>query len=192
MRVYANLHIALEQMRVRALREIRGSPVPPGETADSDPPKVLVLGPEHSGKTTICKVLTNYAVRAGQSWSPFLVNVDPSEVSVILLEKIAIFLRSQGGWSVPGALSVAPVYGPIPTASPSNTLGTAATTAPMSLAANALLPLAYWYGHAETKKNPLLVERHIRNLGENINERFALDSEGKFWVPMNLPRVYLG
>jgi polyribonucleotide 5'-hydroxyl-kinase len=82
MRVYANLHIALEQMRVRALRQIRGSPVPPEESASkSDPPRVLILGPDHSGKSTICKILTNYAVRAGQGWSPFFVNVDPSEVS---------------------------------------------------------------------------------------------------------------
>lgn len=84
----------------------------------------------------------------------------------------------QGGWSAPGELSVTPVYGPIPTASPANTLGTAATTAPMTLSSNALLPLAYWYGHSETKKNPLLMDRLIRNLGENINERFELDAEG--------------
>ncbi|PPQ93281.1 hypothetical protein CVT25_015279 [Psilocybe cyanescens] len=163
MRTYANLHIALEQMRVRALRQIRGSPVPSHDTSKSDPPRVLVLGPEHSGKTTVCKILTNYAVRSGQGWSPFLVNVDPSE----------------GGWAAPGAISVAPVYGPIPTASPANPLGTAATTAPVSLSSNALLPLAYWYGHSETKKNPLLMDRMIRNLGENVNDRFELDPEGR-------------
>lgn len=81
MKVYANLHVALEQMRVRALRQIRGSPIPPEDSAaKSDPPRVLVLGPDHSGKSTICKILTNYAVRAGQGWLPFFVNVDPSEV----------------------------------------------------------------------------------------------------------------
>jgi len=48
----------------------------------------------------------------------------------------------------------------------------------MSLAANALLPLVYWYGHAETKKGPLLMDRIIRNLGVNINDRFDLDPEG--------------
>jgi len=80
MRTYGNLHIALEQMRVRALSEIRGSPLPHQDKTRSDPPRVLVLGPEHSGKTTVCKILTNYAVRAGQGWSPFLVNIDPSEV----------------------------------------------------------------------------------------------------------------
>jgi len=82
MSVYANLHVALEQMRVRALREIRGSPVPPQDKEESNPPRVLILGPDHSGKTTICKILTNFAVRAGQGWSPFFVNVDPREVSL--------------------------------------------------------------------------------------------------------------
>jgi len=86
MSVYANLHVALEQMRVRALREIRGSPVPPQDKEKSEPPRVLILGPDHSGKTTICKILTNYAVRAGQGWSPFLINVDPSEVSLWVIE----------------------------------------------------------------------------------------------------------
>ena len=80
MRFYANLHIALEQMRVCALSQTRGISVPPREKTNWDPPRVLVVGPEHSGKTTVCKILINYAVRAGQDWSPFLVNVDPSEV----------------------------------------------------------------------------------------------------------------
>ena len=80
MRTYANLHVALEQMRVSALCHIRGISVPPREKSNWEPPRVLVVGPEHSGKTTVCKILTNYAARAGQNWSPFFVNVDPSEV----------------------------------------------------------------------------------------------------------------
>ena len=87
MSVYANVHIALEQMRVRALAAVRGSPVPEDEgddTVSTDPPRVLVLGPENSGKTTVCKILANYAVRAGQDWVPAYVNVDPSEVGPIV------------------------------------------------------------------------------------------------------------
>lgn len=81
MAAYANLHIAFEQMRVRALRVIHGSPVHGDDTnANTEPPRVLVLGPENSGKTTVCKILVNYAVRTGQGWSPLLANVDPSEV----------------------------------------------------------------------------------------------------------------
>lgn len=81
MAAYANLHIAFEQMRVRALRTLHGSPASDDDhDANVEPPRVLVLGPENSGKTTVCKILVNYAVRAGQGWSPLLVNVDPSEV----------------------------------------------------------------------------------------------------------------
>ncbi|KAK7037986.1 mRNA cleavage and polyadenylation factor CLP1 [Favolaschia claudopus] len=164
MAAYANLHIAFEQMRVRALRDLRGSPVPDYERdKPTNPPRVLVLGPENSGKTTVCKLLINYAVRAGQGWAPLLINTDPSE----------------GGWSAPGALSVAPVHSPLPTSSPGSPLGTAATSAPTALSSNALLPLAYWYGHGEIKRNPLLMERLIRNIGENINDKYQVDLEGR-------------
>ena len=87
-------------------------------------------------------------------------------------------MTTQGGWAVPGTVSVTPIYGPIPTASPASPFGTAATSAPMALASNALLPLAYWYGHAETKKKPLLMDRLIRDLGDNIHDRFELDPQG--------------
>lgn len=88
---YMNLHLAFEQMRVKALRRVRNSPSlgsgsgskggGGGEGVPDGPPRVLVLGPENAGKTTACKILTNYAVRAGQDWKPTYVNVDPSEVS---------------------------------------------------------------------------------------------------------------
>ncbi|KAG6856453.1 Cleavage polyadenylation factor subunit clp1 [Tephrocybe sp. NHM501043] len=164
MAAYANLHIAFEQMRVRALREGRGSP-PRGDdaSASSEPPRVLILGPDNSGKTTVCKTLVNYAVRAGQGWSPLLVNVDPNE----------------GGWTAPGVISASPVSSPIPTCSPANPLGSAATSAPTALPANALLPLVYWYGHAETRRNPLLMDRLIRNLGENVKEKYDIDVEAR-------------
>ncbi|KAJ7087751.1 Pre-mRNA cleavage complex II protein Clp1-domain-containing protein [Mycena epipterygia] len=164
MAAYANLHIAFEQMRVRALKQLRGSPVPEYEREiPTDPPRVLILGPENSGKTTVCKILINYAVRAGQGWSPLLINTDSGE----------------GGWAAPGALSVAPVHSPLPTCSPGSPLGAAATSAPTALSSNALLPLAYWYGHAESKRNPLLMERIIRNIGENINDKYQVDLQGR-------------
>ncbi|KIM79603.1 hypothetical protein PILCRDRAFT_73915 [Piloderma croceum F 1598] len=164
MATYANLHIAFEQMRVRALNAVHGSPNSDDDSdANAEPPRVLVLGPENSGKTTVCKILTNYAVRAGQDWSPLLVNVDTSE----------------GGWSCPGAISAAPVHSPLPTCSPANPLGSAATSAPTALSSNALLPLVYWYGHTETKRNPLLLDRLIRNLGDNVREKYDADPEGR-------------
>ncbi|KAF7975848.1 hypothetical protein HWV62_8421 [Athelia sp. TMB] len=165
MSAYANVHMAFEQMRVRALAALHNSPISEDPDTDVEPeaPRVLVLGPENSGKTTVCKILVNYAVRAGQSWAPLLANVDPSE----------------GGWSCPGAISAAPIRSPLPTCSPANPLGSAATSAPTALSSNALLPLVYWYGHNEVKRNPLLLDRIIRNLGENVNEKWEGDPEAK-------------
>lgn len=81
MMAYANLHLAFEQMRIRARHAQSGSPARPSSAETSnDPPRVLVIGPENSGKTTYCKIVANYAVRAGQGWSPILVNLDPGEV----------------------------------------------------------------------------------------------------------------
>ncbi|KAF4603725.1 Cleavage polyadenylation factor subunit clp1 [Pleurotus pulmonarius] len=163
MSAYANLHIALEQMRVRALQTLHGSPSSDdGPGVHPEPPRVLVVGPENCGTTSICKMLVNYAVRAGQNWTPLLANVDPS----------------QGAWAIPGTLSAAPVSAPIATYSPSNPLGAAATSAPMAITSNALLPLVYWYGHGSIGKNPLLFERLIRNLGHVMDDKWDLDAEG--------------
>ncbi|KAF9227794.1 hypothetical protein BS17DRAFT_774335 [Gyrodon lividus] len=164
MTVYANLHMAFEQMRVRALRVLHGSPASDhDQNTNAEPPRVLILGPENSGKTTICKIMSNYAVRVGQNWSPLLVNVNPSE----------------GAWTVPGTISAAAVRSPIATASPANPLGSAATSAPTAFASNALIPLTYWYGHVETKRNPHLLDRLIRNLGINVVERYDNDPEAR-------------
>lgn len=47
------------------------------------------------------------------------------------------------------------------------------------MSSNALVPLVYWYGHAETKRNPLLLDRLIRNLGDNVREKYDSDPEGQ-------------
>ncbi|KAL1762178.1 Pre-mRNA cleavage complex II protein Clp1-domain-containing protein [Schizophyllum commune] len=158
MAVYANLHIALEQLRVRALANIRGSPIPEDEgdpDATSEPPRVLILGPENSGKTSLCKMLVNYASRVAQGWAPVVANLDPAE----------------GAFALPGAISAAAIPAAIPTCTPAATLGLSASSAPMAMAANALVPLVYWYGHPDAKRNPRLLERLIRNLGMGVSDR---------------------
>ncbi|PCH37779.1 hypothetical protein WOLCODRAFT_135845 [Wolfiporia cocos MD-104 SS10] len=162
---FANIHLALEQMRVRALRAIHGSPPSDDEDPDPnpEPPRVLILGPDNSGKTTLTKTLVNYATRTGQGWSPMLVNVDPGE----------------GGWAAPGAISAAAISSPIQTSTPAATFGSAATSAPHHISSNSLSSLSYWYGHAEMRRNPLLMDRLIRNLGENIWERWDADLEAR-------------
>ena len=164
MHVCMNLHLAFEQMRVRALSQGRNSPTPYEATGSipDGPPRVLVLGPENAGKTSLCKILANYAVRAGQGWTPMYVNLDTSE----------------GGWTVPGTISACPIETPIPTQTPANPLGSTTTSAPAALSSTSLLPLVYWFGHDEVRQNPRLMERLIRNLGENVTARHQKDQIG--------------
>lgn len=97
----------------------------------------------------------------------------------------------QAAWSIPGTISAAVVRSPIGTASSANPLGSAATSAPTALASNALIPLTYWYGHPDTKSNPQLLDRLIRNLGVNVLERQDLDPQGTYSLPC-LPWAHSG
>lgn len=173
MHVCMNLHLAFEQMRVKSLASGRGSPTP-YEAAGSipeGPPHILILGPENAGKTTLCKILSNYAVRAGQDWTPMYVNLDPSE----------------GGWTVPGTISACPIETPIPTQTPATPLGSTITSALTALSSTSLLPLVYWYGHAEVRQNPRLMEHLIRNLGENVTARHKKDLLGAKYCDAFIP-----
>jgi polyribonucleotide 5'-hydroxyl-kinase len=64
---YANLHFALETQRQRAQDSL------------SRGPRVLIVGSEHAGKTTLAKILVAYAVRQGRT--PVVVGLDPREAS---------------------------------------------------------------------------------------------------------------
>lgn len=73
-----------------------------------------------------------------------------------------------------------PVTATLQTSTPAAPLGSSATTAPSHIVSNALLPLSYWYGHREMRRNPLLMDRLIRNLGENIGDRYEVNVESTF------------
>ena len=63
---YVNLHFTLEKFRQLA------------EDAQAKGPRVLILGSEDAGKTSLAKILVGYAVRQGRS--PVLVGLDPKQV----------------------------------------------------------------------------------------------------------------
>lgn len=74
-----NLHFALENLRDKS---VASGSVEMG-------PRILVVGPENSGKTSLVKILTSYAVKMDRQ--PMVVNLDPR----------------QGMLSVPGSFSAA-------------------------------------------------------------------------------------
>jgi polyribonucleotide 5'-hydroxyl-kinase len=79
---------------------------------------------------------------------------------------------------VPGTISACPIADPIQTWSPSSPLGSAASTAPVALGSSALLPLVFWFGHAELQKKIMLMERLLRNMGECVNQRTEDEAKG--------------
>jgi len=59
---YVNVHAALNQERIQALKQKRLGP------------NLLVTGQHQSGKSTLCRILINYALKLG--WTPLLVDLD--------------------------------------------------------------------------------------------------------------------
>ncbi|BDA46117.1 Protein CLP1 homolog [Coccomyxa sp. Obi] len=83
---YLNVHDGLEQRR-RAAKE--------ASTSNLSGPRTIIVGPVDAGKSTLGKILLNYAVRAG--WAPTAVDLD----------------IGQGSITVPGCLAGTPVEAPI-------------------------------------------------------------------------------
>lgn len=73
--MYLNLHGALEQMRQRAELDI------------SRGPRIMVVGPTDVGKSTLCQLLLNYAVRIGRA--PLFVDIDVGQSMISIPGTIA-------------------------------------------------------------------------------------------------------
>lgn len=76
---YINAHGALDNLRWQSKR------------ANALGPKALVVGPTDSGKSTLCRILLNYAVRA--SWKPTFVDLDVGQNCI----------------SIPGCVAATPI-----------------------------------------------------------------------------------
>lgn len=75
-----SMHLALERLRILSRRG--------GEGALSTPegpkgPRVMVVGPPSSGKTTVVKNLVNMALSSGMGWTVCVAGLDPSSVSYL-------------------------------------------------------------------------------------------------------------
>jgi polyribonucleotide 5'-hydroxyl-kinase len=101
---YANVHFALETMR-QADNAMGG-------------PRVLVVGPKDSGKTTLIRTLTAYATRTSRT--PVVVNLDPSEGMLCLPGSVSAAVFGTGATLDPedaasSGWGSSPVGGPSPT-----------------------------------------------------------------------------
>ncbi|EDN03000.1 conserved hypothetical protein [Histoplasma mississippiense (nom. inval.)] len=108
---YVNIHGALETMREEA------------KASGREGPRVLILGAEDAGKTSLAKILTGYATKRGRQ--PVVVNLDPSE----------------GMLSVPGSLTATAFQSMIDV---EEGWGSSPMSGPSPIPVK--LPLVYFYG----------------------------------------------
>ena len=137
---YLAAHHALEADREAALVAGGGDGNP---ASAPHGPRAMVVGPTDAGKSTIARVLLNYAHRA--RWEATAVDLDVG----------------QGGITVPGTLCAAPVAGPV---------GPAAEGLAADVSSP---PLAFYYGHASPSENPALFKFCVDRLAGLLTARAA-------------------
>ncbi|MCJ1312243.1 Cleavage polyadenylation factor subunit clp1 [Agyrium rufum] len=141
---YANVHFALEDMRNAAIQ------------TGSQGPRVLVIGPENAGKTTLVKILSSYATRMGRQ--PIVVNTDPKEglltvpstLSTVVLDSV---MDVEQGW------------------------GTSPTNGPSVIPVK--LPLVYYYGLEEPIGNTDYFKPLLTRLALSVTNRMEDDPLAK-------------
>lgn len=141
---YANLHFALERIREDSSSKSR------------DGPRVLVVGPENAGKTSLVKLLTAYTTRSGRQ--PVTVNLDTKE----------------GMLSIPGSLSAAVFSSIIDT---EEGWGSSPTNGPSQVPVK--LPLVYYYGQANPEDNTQVFKPMATRLALSVMSRLQEDGEAK-------------
>ncbi|KAL8940926.1 MAG: hypothetical protein Q9211_002045 [Gyalolechia sp. 1 TL-2023] len=141
---YANLHFALERQRDEAAKTGR------------DGPRVLVLGPDDAGKSSLIKLLTAYATRSGRQ--PLAINLDPKE----------------GVLSMPGSLS-ATVFSSI--IDVEEGWGSSPTNGPSPIPVK--LPLLYYYGQANADAYPQIYKPIVTRLALAVSSRLHEDGEAR-------------
>jgi polyribonucleotide 5'-hydroxyl-kinase len=136
---FVNTHAQLEAQRDDAA------------SAQTEGPRVLIVGPTESGKTSLCKTLIAYACKLGRT--PLWVDLDPMENAL----------------SVPGTLAVAPMT------AAAVTVETYCTT---GLPPNSIHPLVAWHG-SSSQLHVDLFRAQVESLAAKINQRLEGDEQAR-------------
>ena len=119
-------------------------------------PRVLVVGPENAGKTSLVKMLAAYATRSERQ--PIVVNLDPKE----------------GLLSVPGTLSAVVLDSVIDV---EEGWGSSPTNGPSQIPVK--LPLVYYYGMEDPEAHGELYKPLVTRLALSVMNRLEEDKEAK-------------
>uniref|UniRef100_A0A7S4HRL3 Protein CLP1 homolog n=1 Tax=Odontella aurita TaxID=265563 RepID=A0A7S4HRL3_9STRA len=161
---YVNTHAQLEAMRVDALAALTAAAAAISDAAadpaddeaanaeGGDGPRVLIIGPSDTGKSSLARVLTAYAVKVGRS--PLLLDLDVSSSAL----------------SVPGTISASPI-----TAEAASPEVHAVPDGGAPASSSGTAPLTLWYGSVDPETNPDLYRAQISRLGRDIDLRLSGD-----------------
>ena len=141
---YANLHFGLEKIRDDA------------SSNGGEGPRVLIVGPENAGKTSLVKLLTAYATRSGRQ--PVAVNLDTKESML----------------SIPGSLSATTFSSIIDVG---EGWGSSPTNGPSPVPVK--LPLVYYLGLANPEDNTSVFKPIISRLALSVMNKLQEDGEAK-------------
>lgn len=141
---YANLHFALEKLREEA------------SAGGRDGPRVLVIGSENAGKTSLVKMLTAYATRSGRQL--IAVNLDTKESMLSIPGSVSTTTFSS-------IIDVEEGWGSSPTNGP--------TPVPVKL------PLVYYMGLANPEDKTAVYNSVIARLALSVMNKLQDDVEAK-------------
>ncbi|RKP26183.1 hypothetical protein SYNPS1DRAFT_21999 [Syncephalis pseudoplumigaleata] len=155
MPIFLNIHASLEERRAAAaLQNTRG-------------PRVVLVGAPDSGKTSLAKLLLNYAVRQGRQ--PMFVSLDTAD----------------GGAVMPGAISTAMVDLPV---YPEEELGSIGLD--LIASGGSRTPVAYYYGYDSPRENPKLLHKLIGKMAETVDARLQEDQEADIVLVLGHERLH--
>ena len=147
---YVNTHAQLEAMRDEAMMAASSAAASESSTTNSSSnsmgPRVLVLGPSESGKSSLAKVLVSYATKLGRT--PIWVDLDPNDNAI----------------SVPGTLAAVPMTGETMAVEPFVTGGIPIGTTPLV------------QFHGSTTLQPELFKAQVSALAAKIQQRLETTS----------------
>lgn len=154
---FVNTHAQLEALRDEAwnnINENNESKNNNGNNSSSNGPRILIVGPSDSGKSSLVRILSAYAVKLGRS--PLLVDLDVS----------------QNMLSAPGTITASPITAdactPLAHASMGSSIDNSGTT-----------PLVLFYGSTDPFSHPDLYKAQLTRLGQNIDARLEKDVEAR-------------
>lgn len=144
MNSYINIHTALEGLRDKS------------EKDNVPGPKVLIVGPKDSGKTSLAKILLSYAVR--QNRAPIFIDLDPCEGSV----------------TMPGSLTATPLKQLLDIE-----LGLANLLSLTTEDDVSPQPLVYYFGYSSPAEKTKLYQLYVERLGDMVAKRLASVKENR-------------